>query len=66
MIELPSLEAFKRCEDVALSDMVYWWTWQRWVIILEVFCNLNNPMILSASCPAQPSPGLKAVFVVVS
>jgi len=26
--ENPSLKVFKRCVDVALGDMVYWWTWQ--------------------------------------
>ena len=28
VIELLSLDVFKRCVDVALRDMVWWWTWQ--------------------------------------
>lgn len=27
VVELPTLELFKRCVDVALRDRVYWWTW---------------------------------------
>ena len=27
VVESPSLEVFRRPVDVALRDMVYWWTW---------------------------------------
>jgi len=26
VVESPSLEVFKRCVDVALKEMVWWWT----------------------------------------
>lgn len=29
--ESPSLEFFKKHVDMALGDMVYWWTWKCWV-----------------------------------
>jgi len=28
VVESPSLEVFKRYVDVALVNIVYWWTWQ--------------------------------------
>lgn len=28
LLESPPPEVFKRCVDVALWDVVYWWTWQ--------------------------------------
>lgn len=50
MLELPSLEVFKNCVDVVLRDMIQWeisvvgrqLDW----IILEVFSNLGDSMIL--------------------
>ena len=27
VVESPSLEVSKRCVDVSLTDMHYWWTW---------------------------------------
>lgn len=45
-IESPSLEVFKRCIYVVLMDMVQWWTWQIDLIVLKVFCDLTDSMIL--------------------
>lgn len=50
MLALPSLEVFKNCVDVVLRDMIQWeisvvgrqLDW----IILEVFSNLGDSMIL--------------------
>jgi len=50
VVESPSLEVFKKRIKLALGDMVYqaWWHWVEWLdlMILEVFFNLNDSVIL--------------------
>jgi len=49
MDESPSLEVFKSHVNVALRDMVQWWTWLGlWLdsMTLKVFSNLEDSVIV--------------------
>lgn len=49
VVETPSLEAFKSLVNVAFRGVVWWWNWQNWIndwMMLKVFSNLSNSMII--------------------
>lgn len=54
VVESPSLEELYKCVDVVLRNMAQWQIWQLcgqlYYIVLRVFSNLNDSIILLCNC----------------